>query len=205
MDFFNLTLALALNFILPRHRASLTRAGGRLLRLAVANRVHRRLGSRELLTIKGRRASVWRRWRVLPAWDVGWVVDVGVGRLCELRGASLLHALSQGHSLARVERALHLALLAHFAPHAIGAVLRATVVAPFALGAGWLLDISQRSGCTREHSPDGRLSPAGPAPIARTTRHPASHRRPMLFAAPPARAFCPASSRAVPRPSVLLM
>ena len=157
------------------------------------------------MTVKGRWASVWWRWRVLPAGDVGEVVDVGCGRLCEFCWASLLHALSQCHSLARVERALHLALLAHFAPHAIGAILCATVVVPFALGTGWLVDISQWSGCTSEHSPDGRLSPAGPAPIAQTTRRPASPRRPMLFAAPPARAFCPASSRAVPRPSVLLM
>ena len=185
--------------MLPRHRAGLSRACRRLLRLAVANRVDRRLWGRELLSVKGRGTSVWWRRRVFPAGDARGVVYVRGGLLGELRRPSFLHALAKGHALARVERALHLALLAHLAPHAVWAVLRATVVAPFALGARWLLDISQRSGCTSEHSPDGRLSPAAPAPMARTARRPASRRRPTLFAVPPAHVFCPASSRAVPR------
>ena len=58
-DFLNLIVALTLRLVLPCHRARLTRAGRRLLRLAIANRVDRRLGGRELLTVKGRGASVW--------------------------------------------------------------------------------------------------------------------------------------------------
>ena len=59
LDFLDLVFALALNLMLPCHRAGLSSACRRLLRLAIANRVDRRLGGRELRTVKGRGASVW--------------------------------------------------------------------------------------------------------------------------------------------------
>ena len=83
---------------------------------------------------------MWRRWRVLPAWDVGWVVDVGVGRLCELREASCLTPPPHALRCAACARVLSCVVTGGATPLWVDEVpaVFVAVVAVFFAGAGLL-------------------------------------------------------------------